>query len=98
VGFAGFWVGSYAYTFEPSVGSYAPLSVTNRVVMVPWYGVIVTTAALPLVRLRRASARRRRAGAGRCGACGYDLTGNESGVCPECGQGHTVTGSLEAGP
>jgi hypothetical protein len=22
----------------------------------------------------------------RCGACGYDLTGNESGICPECGQ------------
>jgi hypothetical protein len=26
--------------------------------------------------------RRRR---GRCVQCGYDLTGNESGVCPECG-------------
>ncbi len=24
-------------------------------------------------------------GAGRCQQCGYDLTGNESGVCPECG-------------
>lgn len=23
--------------------------------------------------------------AGCCGACGYDLTGNESGTCPECG-------------
>jgi len=23
---------------------------------------------------------------GRCGRCGYDLTGNVSGVCPECGQ------------
>ena len=22
---------------------------------------------------------------GLCGACAYDLTGNESGVCPECG-------------
>ena len=21
-----------------------------------------------------------------CGACGYNLTGNESGVCPECGR------------
>jgi hypothetical protein len=21
----------------------------------------------------------------RCGQCGYDLTGNSSGVCPECG-------------
>jgi hypothetical protein len=23
---------------------------------------------------------------GICGCCGYDLTGNTSGVCPECGQ------------
>lgn len=23
--------------------------------------------------------------AGRCAECDYDLTGNESGVCPECG-------------
>jgi hypothetical protein len=22
---------------------------------------------------------------GRCGVCGYDLTANASGVCPECG-------------
>ena len=22
---------------------------------------------------------------GHCSKCGYDLTGNESGVCPECG-------------
>lgn len=27
----------------------------------------------------------RRPGTGCCGECGYDLTGNVSGVCPECG-------------
>jgi len=27
----------------------------------------------------------RRIPAGHCGRCGYDLTKNESGVCPECG-------------
>jgi len=32
--------------------------------------------------LRRHRRRRR----GECIGCGYDLTGNESGVCPECGQ------------
>jgi hypothetical protein len=32
--------------------------------------------------------RRRRVGHARCTKCGYDLTGNESGICPECG---TVT-------
>ena len=33
--------------------------------------------------LRRHQRRRR----GRCEECGYDLTGNVSGVCPECGNG-----------
>jgi len=28
---------------------------------------------------------RRRFPAGHCGSCGYDLIGNLSGVCPECG-------------
>lgn len=32
-----------------------------------------------------ASARLRHLHAVRCVRCGYDLTGNESGVCPECG-------------
>ena len=31
-------------------------------------------------------AHRRRPRPRRCDACGYDLTGNESGVCPECGK------------
>lgn len=41
-----------------------------------------------LMRAVRADDRRRhfaRRLAGRCGPCGYDLTGNVSGVCPECG-------------
>ena len=31
-----------------------------------------------------------RAGQGRCPHCGYDLTGNVSGVCPECGTRFSV--------
>ena len=33
----------------------------------------------------RRELRTRRWRQGRCKACGYDLTGNVSGVCPECG-------------
>ena len=29
---------------------------------------------------------RHRIAVGQCPACGYDLTGNVSGVCPECGR------------
>lgn len=44
--------------------------------------VAVLTAAFWLI-YRRA---RERPAAGFCAACGYDLTGNVSGVCSECGQ------------
>ena len=40
----------------------------------------------PLFALTRGPVRRwRRQKHGRCVRCGYDLTGNTSGVCPECG-------------
>ncbi len=34
---------------------------------------------------RRERRRERMRAAGRCGTCGYSLTGNVSGTCPECG-------------
>ena len=37
---------------------------------------------LDIPRLRR----NRRLGRGQCLCCGYDLTANVSGVCPECGE------------
>jgi hypothetical protein len=52
--------------------------------------LVVAFAAMPgFVILRRVLSRHREQrlrAAGRCVKCGYDLTGNVSGVCPECGQ------------
>jgi len=49
----------------------------------------VLLGAAPAWRLSRAAARRlrwaRRAWRGRCRRCGYDVTGNASGVCRESG-------------
>ena len=42
-------------------------------------------ALAPLVRLRRHLRAKRRRVEGRCRSCDYDLTGNVSSVCPECG-------------
>ncbi len=42
--------------------------------------------AYPAYRAARAGARRLARKAGACRTCGYNLTGNESGVCPECGE------------
>ena len=45
-----------------------------------WLHVIVALVWFVIPRLRR-----RTDGAHRCAACGYDLTGNVSGKCSECG-------------
>lgn len=44
-------------------------------------------AVFPCVAFLRGPCRRyRRRRRGRCARCGYDLTANTSGVCPECGE------------
>ena len=48
--------------------------------------VVLPAIQLPL-KLRDIRRRRRRRLSGVCVGCGYDLTGNVSGVCPECGTG-----------
>ena len=54
-----------------------------------WFPVLLF-ASYPIVHLvlfvRGPYRRRRRARRGLCLSCGYDLTGNTSDVCPECGQ------------
>jgi hypothetical protein len=56
----------------------------------PHWSVVAATALPPLawfgMVLRRARLRRRRQRRGLCRRCGYDLTGNMSGQCSECGQ------------
>ena len=48
--------------------------------------VALALAAYPLVTLNRGPLRRRRRRKrGQCLDCGYDLTGNVTGVCSECG-------------
>jgi len=52
--------------------------------VIPLWIPFILAGILPFVLVRRSRARRARL-AGRCRSCGYDLTGNTSGVCPECG-------------
>ena len=46
-------------------------------------GVLLAPQVLSLPATILANRRRKR---GQCLSCGYSLTGNESGVCPECGR------------
>jgi hypothetical protein len=53
-----------------------------------WIGALIGVPIAFCVVLRAlANAQRRdRVRGGRCISCGYDLSGNVSGVCPECGE------------
>jgi len=50
----------------------------------PLYIPLIVFAILPLWRLFQSWFRP--PPPGHCRRCGYDLTGNQSGICPECGQ------------
>ena len=68
-----------------------PVSVPGRAVHanhigIPLWRVMTLLAVYPTIAFIRGPLRRwRRKKRGQCLKCGYDLTGNESGVCPECG-------------
>jgi hypothetical protein len=53
----------------------------------PLWTVATALSIVPLFWFWRWNIRRKRVRAGCCTRCGYDLTGNASGVCPECGAG-----------
>jgi len=52
-----------------------------------WLVVVcwLALAAAGSIHMRRSALARDRANRGQCVRCGYDLRGNVSGVCPECG-------------
>ena len=70
-------------SYWDSTGSY----VANELLVVPWWFPCALTAIPPgiwlWVRLR--SRRRPSDGMPHCAECDYNLTGNVSGICPECG-------------
>lgn len=64
----------------------ARLGTLHAIAVVPFWAIAAATAALPLAwTTARLRSRARRHPYGLCRNCGYDLTGNVSGICPECG-------------
>jgi hypothetical protein len=59
------------------------LTVTSINVPIVLPGMLL--CVLPLAWLAHSLLQRRRNRAGLCATCNYNLTGNTSGVCPECG-------------
>ena len=57
--------------------------------------IAILAAAYPCFFFYRTYRRRRGRPANACANCSYDLTGNESGVCPECGTTAAVRDKAE---
>lgn len=55
---------------------------TKHVILPIWVPVVIVLVGAAYAAWRN----RRRRAIGACRRCGYDLTGNVSGVCPECGE------------
>ena len=74
------WVGEEHFVFVRTLPN-DPRGTTT--IMFPLSLPALAFAAYPSVVLVRSLQRRRRKGC--CGICDYNLTGNTSGICPECG-------------
>lgn len=68
-------------------GEFQTSTHANYLAFVSWYWIWAILSAAPALILSLAVIRRLKPhpGPGCCTRCGYDLTANESGKCPECG-------------
>lgn len=69
----------------------------STAVMLPYWLFLIPAAVVPGIQFRRWYRARTRPRTGCCLACGYDLTGNTSGVCPECGTAISALCNLSDG-
>jgi len=82
--FGGFWF----FEFDGfSVSGTNSFTASGRTFVIPDWFLIGLYAVPPLWAFRSI---RRRALKNHCSECGYDLTANISGVCPECGTPYAV--------
>ena len=70
-----------------TVGAMHAIAQLRTRVVIPFWFALALTAILPVIWIRRWSRHRRAEDDGmpHCAKCDYNLTGNVSGICPECG-------------
>ena len=77
----------FAWHAGPSPAGFRAAVAIAAVMAAAWIAWIVLERPKVLAKERSLRRQVRRAN-GQCQDCGYDLTGNVSGVCPECGASH----------
>ena len=81
------WHGPFAFEYGPCISvtsaHRAQVWGTRTWIMVPFRALAIAFLILPAIWCIPLARRRPRDGT--CKTCGYNLTGNTSGVCPECG-------------
>ena len=85
---------AWAYRRMHRITVYPEFGVRTTTLLIPCWMPFVLLAAYPCIALvagiiRRRREKLRRQNEMRCLQCGYDLTGNVTGVCPECGSDAT---------
>ena len=87
-GVADFLIGNHEFYYGTGVVNWHDgTSLRHTLVRCSVAPLVLLLAVYPTISLIRGPLRRRRRrGKGLCLKCGYDLTGNVSGVCSECGQ------------
>jgi hypothetical protein len=79
------WLFKIGFSFEYSRTTYKEIHLnTTFVTSIPHWFLTLIFTILPAIWLFKWN-KRRKLGVNVCPSCGYDLTGNESGVCSECG-------------
>ena len=81
----GFSTSGFADKVQTAFGAY---QYEDKYLTVPFWFILVCPAVLPVFYVlvdRRHHRRNWPLSCNRCPSCGYNLTGNTSGVCPECG-------------
>ena len=78
--------GFYFHSRTRPASRYSTLAIQTTSIGLPLWAIFLPSLFLPLLIVARGPLRRyRRKQEGRCTSCGYDLTGNTTGHCPECG-------------
>lgn len=77
-----YWHSLHAASSPGGLRAFAVIAVGFAAAWAAWF----LSERPGMLATERNTERHRRREQGLCAECGYDLTGNDSGVCPECGK------------